>query len=124
MIYKLPFVPLMCHIGKPIDENMKYVFLLFVSLLFLNCEEELYSTTTSEGELIWFGDPAYDGCGLVLEVDTIWYFTSPQKDTYINFTPEDSGRIDVIATYKITGDERTIWGCTTIPAEITKIKRK
>jgi hypothetical protein len=102
---------------------MKYVFLIFFGLLFLSCEEDKF-TTTSEGKLIWFGDPAVDGCGLVLEVDSVWYFTSSRKDTYINFTPEDSGSIDVTATYKIMGEERTIWGCTTIPAEIIDVKRR
>ena len=102
---------------------MKYVLLMFVSLLLFSCEKDEF-TTTSEGKLIWLGDPAFDGCGLVLEVDTVWYLTGSQKNTYINFTPADSSSIDVIATYKVIGEERTIWGCTTVPAKITKVKRR
>lgn len=111
--------------GKQINEDMKYLYFTFFGLLLLSCQEDkIDDTITSEGTLIWLGDPAMDGCGLVLEVDTIWYFTSSRKNTFINFTEEDSGSIDVTATYKIMGPERTIWGCTTIPIEVTKIKRR
>ena len=73
---------------------------------------------------MWYGSPAVDGCGLVLEVDSVFYFASSEQNTFITFSEEDSGRIDVVARYKIVGEETTVWGCTRTPIEIKDIWKK
>lgn len=101
---------------------MKNILLSLTLLLLFSCDDDkIWNTST--GKLKWFGDPALDGCGLVLDVDTVLYFVHSKRDAFITFLEEDSSGIDVTATYRVAGEKRTIWGCTTIPAEIKKISR-
>lgn len=107
---------------------MKSVLTILVLAALLACQkepgEDLAGTVTSNGTLLWLGSPAVDGCGLVLEVNPTWYFIGSEKNAAITFTEDDGDSIDVTATYRITGEERTIWWCTTTPIEIVKIKRR
>lgn len=108
-----------------LEKNMRNLVFIITLILFLSCEnDDGNDILISEGILIWQGDPAVDGCGLVLEVDSTWYFTSSQQNEFINFSEQDSGRIEVIASYTIIGEEKTVWGCTTTPVKIISMDRK
>ena len=100
--------------------------LAYVSLLsLLGCDEDKsIDAVTAEGTLAWYGDPAVDGCGLVLEVDTSIYRASSMKNAYINFSERDSNRIDVVARYVVTGELDNTRGCHPTPIRILMINRK
>lgn len=109
---------------KPM-KNSIFIFSLVILFFVSSCQDDqAIHAITSEGVLAWYGDPAVDGCGLVLEVDSIWYRTSARKNSFLHFTEADSNRIDVIATYRIRGEAINSWGCRITPAEIIKIKRR
>ena len=100
-------------------------FILICCITILACsKEEMDNVVTSEGTLVWYGSPAADGCGLVLEVGSKWYLAGSKQNTFIKFSEEDSGRVEVIARYSIVGKEKTVWGCTTTPVKIVDIRRK
>ncbi|WP_339813977.1 hypothetical protein [uncultured Imperialibacter sp.] len=107
---------------------MNHLFqLVFLALLITSCQKEEQfpgDAITSEGTLLWFGSPAVDGCGLVLKVGSVQYFIGSEQNQLITFTEADTEGIAVKATYRITGEERTSWGCTTTPIEVVSIERK
>lgn len=104
---------------------MKYLIFSFHLLLTLSCtKDEIEEVITTEGTLAWYGDPAADGCGLVLETDAGWYLVSSKKNEVMEFLEEDFHRIEVNASFIIVGKETTGWGCNPTPVKITKIERK
>lgn len=104
---------------------MKCLIFSFLLLLALGCtKDEMEQVINSEGTLAWYGDPAADGCGLVLETDAGWYLVSSKKNEVMEFLEKDFNRIEVNASYIIAGEEKTGWGCTQTPVKITKIERR
>ena len=64
-------------------------------------DDEPGGAVTSNGMHLRMGDPAVDGGGLGLEVDSIRYFASSQQNTFITFRETDRGSIDEVARYRI-----------------------
>ena len=105
---------------------MKYVMLVLIMGIAVCCREnEPDGAITSEATLRWMGDPAVDGCGLWLEVDTTRYFASSQQHSFITFLEADRGSIDVVVRYVVEGDSTQVsWGCILRNAEILQVTRR
>ena len=79
---------------------------------------------TTEATLAWYGDPAADDYGLVLETDGGWFLVCSKKNEVMEFLENEFNRIEINVSFIIGGDETTGWGCTPTPVKITKIEKK
>lgn len=104
---------------------MNYFIFNVLLLLTLSCtKDEMEQIISTDGTLAWYGDPAADGCGLVLETDAGWYLVSSEKNEVMEFLKKDFNRIEVNARYHIVGEETADWECTRTQIKITKIERR
>jgi hypothetical protein len=87
-------------------------------------EEEIHDAIISDGVLAWYGAPELDGCGLVLEIDTSIYFVSAKKNTVLEFSNQDSLRIEVRAKYLMLEEDKEYLGCRPQPIKIIEIQRR